>query len=72
MRESRPIPLATWVTSAPTRSQILATSLIKLIFVAKKALAAYLIISAELRSVTTTGTAGREVSSENLRSTMGV
>ena len=60
MRESKPMPFATWVTSAPTRSHILATSLIKLILVAKKALAAYLIISAELRSVTKTGTGGKD------------
>ena len=44
----------------PTRSHILATSLIKLILVAKKALAAYLIISAELKSVTSTGTGGKD------------
>ncbi len=50
---------------------MLATSLIKLILVAKKALAAYLIISAELRSVTTTGTGGKDLSSAKARSTRG-
>ena len=51
------MPWATLVTSAPTSSQIVAISLMKLILAAKKALAAYLIISALTRSVVTKGTA---------------
>ena len=57
MRSSRPMPWATLATSAPTSSQIVAISLMKLILVARKALAAYLIISALARSVVTNGTA---------------
>ena len=55
MRLSSPMPLATWWTSAPTRSQRSAISLMKLIFVARKALEAYLIISALATLVTTNG-----------------
>ena len=51
------MPCATLPTSAPTSSQIEATSLMKLILVARKALTAYLIISALARSVVTKGTA---------------
>src|ERR1700757_4455622 len=51
MRRSSPIPMATLVTSAPTRSQMLASSLMKLILVARKALLAYLTASAVVRSV---------------------
>src|SRR5215208_4133194 len=43
--------------SAPTSSQRLATSLMKLILVARKAFEAYLIISSLARSVVTNGTA---------------
>ena len=57
MRGSRAMPLATRATSAPDRSQIAATVLMKLILVARNALAAYLISSAEARSVETIGTA---------------
>src|SRR5262245_66635341 len=57
MRLSNPNPRTTSLMSAPTRSQMLAISLAKLILVARKALAAYLIISAEARSVVTTGIA---------------
>ncbi len=46
MRSSSPIARATWVTSAPTRSARPANSLMKLIFVARKALAAYFVSSA--------------------------
>src|SRR3989344_8284736 len=46
---------ATILTSAPMVSQILAISLMKLIFVDKKELLAYLIISAVSHSVSTTG-----------------
>jgi hypothetical protein len=49
------MPLATCFTSAPSRSQIPAISLIKEIRVARKALEAYLIISAVRRSVMMTG-----------------
>ena len=55
MRESRPMPAITSVASAPTRSQILAISLAKPIFIARNALAAYLIISALVSVVVTTG-----------------
>ena len=46
MRESSPMPAITSVASAPTRSQMFAISLAKPIFIARNALAAYLIISA--------------------------
>ena len=47
MRLSEPIPLRTILTSAPTNSQRLAMSFIKLIRVASIELAAYFVISAE-------------------------
>src|SRR5690242_6781445 len=56
MRESSPIPAITSGASAPTRSQILAISLANPIFIARKALAAYLIISAEVSDVASSGT----------------
>src|SRR5262249_2530130 len=77
MRLSSPNPRTTSLTSAPTRSQIFAISFAKLIFVARKALAAYLIISADARSVVTTGTAinpagrGAEAGGLNVCSTFG-
>ena len=43
--------------SAPTASHTAATALTKLIFVARKALAAYLIVSADAGSVTMSGAA---------------
>jgi hypothetical protein len=46
-------------TSAPTRSQSAAISLMKVILVARNALAAYLIISADSRSVVTIGKSRR-------------
>ena len=49
MRLSRPMPRATSWTSAPTFSQRSAISLMKVIFVARKALAAYLVSSAVRR-----------------------
>ena len=55
MRLSKPMPAATSFTSAPSASQMLAISLMKQILVARKALQAYLIISAVRRSVTTIG-----------------
>ena len=55
MRSSRPMPLATSMTLAPVTSQTLAISLMKEIFVARKALAASLIISALAMSVRTSG-----------------
>src|SRR6478609_5857920 len=55
MRESSPIPLITSVASAPTRSQMLAISLANPIFIARKALAAYLIISALVSVVVNRG-----------------
>ena len=55
MRESMPIPRATSSTSAPTRSQTLAISLTKEIFVARNAFEASLIISADAISVVKIG-----------------
>ena len=46
MRLSWPMPRRTSLMSAPAPSQMLATSLMKLIFVDNSALAAYLVISA--------------------------
>ena len=57
IRESRPIPRATSVMFAPTRSPSSPISLMKLIFSARNAFAAYLISSAEARSVESRGTA---------------
>src|SRR5690606_33750170 len=54
-REAKPIPRVTSTTTAPTRSHEPASSLAKLIFVTKKALEAYLIISALVGSVVTNG-----------------
>ncbi len=51
MRLSRPMPRATCWTSAPTASQRSAISLMKVIFMARKALAAYL-VSSEVRRLT--------------------
>ena len=51
MRLSRPMPRATSCTSAPTFSHRSAISLMKVILVARNALAAYLISSAVRRSV---------------------
>ena len=56
MRLSSPMPRATTSTSAPTFSQSSATSLMKVILVARKPLEAYLIISADSTLVTTNGT----------------
>ena len=56
MRESRPIPVITSRASAPTRSHRLAISFAKPIFIARNALAAYLIISALVSVVVTSGT----------------
>jgi len=55
MRSSRPMPRETSLTSAPTSSHTLAISLMNEIFVARKAFAASLIISAEAMSVRTSG-----------------
>ena len=49
------MPAATSLTSAPSSSQMAAISLMKEMRVARKALEAYLIISAVRRSVTTIG-----------------
>ena len=48
---SDPIPIRTSFTSAPTSSQILATSFINEILVANMALATYLVISADFTSI---------------------
>ena len=54
MRPSAPIAVATSCTSAPTASQRSATSLMKLIFMARKALAVYLASSADSRATNMT------------------
>src|SRR3954463_12120048 len=56
IRESSPIPAITSGPSAPTRSQIFAISFAKPIFIARNALAAYLIISALVSEVESSGT----------------
>ncbi len=56
MRLSSPMPRATTWTSAPTASHSSAISLMKEILVARKALEAYLIISADSTLVITKGT----------------
>ena len=55
MRLSRPSDRATSWTLAPTCSHRLATSLMKVTFIARKLLAAYLISSAVSSAVTTIG-----------------
>jgi len=55
IRVSEPIPFRTMLTSAPTISHRLAMSFMKLIFVASMALAAYLVISAEVISMNMIG-----------------
>ncbi len=55
MRLSSPMPRATSCTSAPTRSHRSAISLMKVILVARKALAAYFVSSAVRREVHTIG-----------------
>ncbi len=47
MRGSRPMPFMTCVTSAPASSQMFAMALMNEILAERKALEAYLIISAE-------------------------
>ena len=60
IRPSIPIPLATACTSAPVFSHSAAISLMKLILVARKALAAYLIISALSSPVQTIGASRKD------------
>jgi hypothetical protein len=55
MRSSSPIPRATSTTSAPVSSHTFAISLMKEIFVARKAFEASLTISALLMSVRISG-----------------
>ena len=57
MRLSEPMPSTTSATSAPTASQTAAIALTKEILVARKALAAYLMVSADAGSVTMNGVA---------------
>ena len=57
MRLSEPMPSTTSATSAPTASQTAAIALTKEILVARKALAAYLMVSADAGSVTMNGAA---------------
>ena len=54
MRLSDPIPSTTSCTSAPTASHRAATAFAKEIFIARKPLAAYLMVSADAASVTNT------------------
>ena len=67
MRRSMPMALATVFTSAPSTSQRLAISLMKEIFVAKKAFEAYLMSSAVSSVVTTMGVSSRNSGSWILR-----
>ena len=55
IRWSRPMPRTTSATSAPTASQTAAMALTKLILVARNALEAYLMVSADAGSVTMIG-----------------
>ena len=55
MRLSWPMPRRTSLMSAPIRSQRLAISLMKLIFVESSALATYLVISALSGDITRNG-----------------
>ncbi|MNU09137.1 hypothetical protein D3C72_2555350 [compost metagenome] len=55
IRLSRPMPRATCCTSAPVASQRSAISLMKVIFIARNALAAYLMSSAVRRPVNISG-----------------
>ena len=55
IRLSVPSPRRTLSTSAPTRSQTLATSFMNVIRVASMALAAYFVISADASSMTMIG-----------------
>ncbi len=77
MRASRPMPLLICVASAPTFSASCATSLMKLILRARKALAAYFTSSADARLVVMSGTApsdsgrGRKLGAGNVCSTTG-
>src|SRR3954465_2697597 len=61
IRESSPTPAITSGASAPTLSQMFAISLAKPIFIARNAFAAYLIISALVSDVVSSGT---EISDE--------
>ena len=58
IRVSDPMPCRTWSTSAPTESQMVATALMKLIFIARKAFEAYLISSADFALVIRIGGGG--------------
>src|SRR2546422_3942717 len=68
MRGSSPMPLTTWVMSAPASSQMLAITLTNEIFVARNALDAYLIISAEGTSVMIIGRSRSEEHTSELQS----
>ena len=60
MRLSWPMPRRTSLMSAPARSQTLAISLMKLIFVASRALATYFVISALSGDMTNNGLSVRK------------
>src|SRR5262249_41675165 len=72
MRASRPTPFITWVTSAPACSHRLAMALANEILVARKALDAYLIISAEGTSVMIMGRSRGAYSSSRVMATCWV
>ena len=69
MRASSPMPFTTWVTSAPASSQMLAMALMNEILVARKALEAYLIISADGTSVMIIGRSSGAYSSSRVMAT---
>ena len=71
MRLSCPIPWRTSLMSAPSRSQRLAISLMNEIFVARKQLAAYLVISALSGDITRNGWPERRNGACNSRNTLG-
>ena len=70
MRASLPMPFAIWRTSAPTLSASSEISLMKLILRERNALAAYLMSSADARSVVMRGTAARPRGEEGKRGGM--
>ncbi len=72
MRESSPMPFMTWLTSAPAASQILPIALMKEILAARNAFEAYLITSAEGRSVMIIGRSSGAYSSTSVIATCWV
>ena len=72
MRASSPMPFMTWLTSAPASSHTLAMALMNEIFVDRKALEAYLIISADGTSVMIMGRSSGAYSSSSVIATCWV